>query len=259
MHGGRARNRREVATASRLTADPVPDLDLIGAHWASKAELGVGREAATAIPADLPPRPRTRFHRSPLGMHGGRARERREEVTASLPTADPVPDLDLIGAHWASKGELGVGREAATASRPTSRLDPELDSIGGHLAGTAVEHGIGERWRRNPGRPPTPSPISISSELTGHRRGSSGLAGRRRRHPGRPPASTPSSIPSEPTWQARRCSPGSAGGGDAIPADRRPLPRSRAHRSLLGIEGRARGRPGGGDGIPADLPPRPGS
>ena len=87
--------------------------------------------------------------------------------------------MGLIGAYWASKGELGVGREAATASRPTSRLDPELDSIGGHLAGTAVEHGIGGTRRRNPGQPPTPSPISSSSELTGHRRGSSGSAGRR--------------------------------------------------------------------------------
>ena len=156
-------------------------------------------------------------------MHGGRARDRREAATASWPTADPFPDLELIGAYWASKGELGVGRVAATASRPTSRLDPELDSIGAHLACTAVEHGIGGRRRRHPGRPPTPSSISSSSERTGHRRGSSGSAGWRRRHFGQPSASS----------------------------------RDPSHRSSLGIESGARGRPGGGDSMPAELPPRP--
>ena len=78
-------------------------------------------------------------------MHGSRERERREAATASRPTADPVPDLELVGAHWESKGELGVGRVVATASRPTSRLIPELDSIGFHLACTALEHWIGGR------------------------------------------------------------------------------------------------------------------
>ena len=57
-------------------------------------------------------------------MHGGRARDRQEAATASRPTTDPFPDLEFIGAHWASKGELGVGREVVTASRPTSRLVP---------------------------------------------------------------------------------------------------------------------------------------